>query len=246
MLGWRAKLGLLVPSGNQVVEPELMRIAPEGVTLHGTRITNYLDTPEELAAMRNEVPSAARLLAHAEVAAIAFACTGGSLLEGAGYDRTITALIEEASGGIPATTTSTAVVEALRHLGVRRLIVVTPYQLWLNERVAAFLEAADFEVARIDGIPNPPELRSATAISSIPPDVTAGFARSIAAGQRYDGIFISCTSLRTVEAIEPLEHDLGVPVVSSNQATLWALLRLAGVRTAVSGLGRLVQVGVAR
>lgn len=245
MLGWRAKLGLLVPSGNQVVEPELMRVAPEGVTVHSTRITNYLDTPEELAAMKDEVPAAARLLGHAEVAAIAFACTGGSLLQGAGYDRTISALIKESSGGIPATTTSTAVVEALRHLGVRRLIVVTPYQPWLNKRVAAFLQAADLEVVRIEGIPNPSGLQTATAVSSISPNVTAAFTRSVAAGQHFDALFISCTSLRTVEAIEQLEHDLGAPVVSSNQATLWALLRLAGVRSREGGLGRLFQDTVA-
>lgn len=238
MLGWRAKLGLLVPSGNQVIEPELNRVAPEGVAFYCTRITNHLDTPDELTAMREEVPAAARLLAHAEVHAMAFGCTGGSLLHGLGYDQTIVQAMEQASGSIPATTTSTAVIQAVRHLGIRRLVVVTPYKPWLNDRVAAFLAQSGFEVVRIAGMER---LDTVTELSSVPPQAVYAFARRVAAGAEIDGLFISCTSFRTAGAIDALEQDLGVPVVSSNQATFWALLRLAGVRAQVQGFGRLLR-----
>jgi maleate isomerase len=212
---------------------------PDGVAFHCTRITNYLDTPDELAAMKDEVPAAARLLAHAEVHAMAFACTGGSLLQGLGYDETIIKAMEQATGGrIPATTTSTAVVQAMRHLGIRRLAVVTPYKEWLNDRVVTFLTESGFEVARIAGMGG---LDTATALSSVPPQAVYVFARRVADGAEFDGLFISCTSFRTAGAVDALEDDLGVPVVSSNQATLWALFRLAGVRARVPGFGQLLQ-----
>ena len=74
------------------------------------------------------------------------------------------------------------------------------------------------------------------------PDETERFARDVANATRdADGILISCGNLRTFEAIEPLEKDFGLPVVTSNQAGLWQALRMAGIEDKLPNLGRLLR-----
>jgi maleate isomerase len=235
MLDWRARIGLLVPSGNQTIEPELYRYAPPGVAFHFTRIANYLDTEEELAAMADAAPGAATLLVHAGVNLIVFACTAASLLYGRGYDSKVAARIAHVTA-IPVTTTSTAVVAALRAVNAQRLMVLTPYADWLNVRVSGFFEAEGFSVA---GVCTIPEATTPAAIASISPNAIYRAARKLDV-QTFDGLFLSCTDLRALEVIAPLEADLGRPVVSSNQATLWHCLRLVGIHDRLGRLGRLL------
>lgn len=236
MNGWRARIGIIVPSGNQTLEPELTRAGPPGVAFHFTRILNVVDTEDELDAMAAAAPRAAVLLAHAHVDLIAFGCTAGSLLRGADYDIHIAKAITAASSA-PATTTSSCVVAALRSFRAHRVAVVTPYASWLNDRVAAFMEAAGFSIA---GLATIPEAASPDAIPHIPPEATYRAARAMASNQ-IDALFLSCTDLPTAGVVDALEADLGCPVVTSNQATLWGSLRLAGVRHRIGGWGQLLE-----
>lgn len=84
-------------------------------------------------------------------------------------------------------------------------------------------------------------VRRNTDIGRISPYDVYRFARSVYR-EGADGLFISCTNLRTAEVIEPLEKDLGVPVVTSNQASLWASLRRLGIRRKIRGFGRLLKI----
>jgi len=84
LLGWRAKLGVLVPTLNNTMEPELYKMAPAGVSVHFSKIK---EDEEDLRRMAEEIPRAASELADAEVDIIAFGCTVGSLIGGTGYDE---------------------------------------------------------------------------------------------------------------------------------------------------------------
>ena len=229
----RCRLGVMVPSSNVTMEYELYKMAPEGVTIHFTRIPQTEDTEEQLVAMINYVPQAAQLLAHARVDAIAFGCTSGSFIKGTGYDREIIKRIEE-NTGVPATTTTTAVLEALKLMEMRKISVGAPYTDPIMQKLKKLLEDNGFKVIKMKG------LGLIKGEGDLPLDVTYKLAREIDSPES-DGIFISCTDFKTVEILEILEEDLGKPVVSSNQATMWKLLRLAGLKTKIRGFGTLLR-----
>lgn len=233
MYGWRGRIGALVPAANSVVEPEFQRMAPEGVTTLAGRIMLKDVTPASLRAMRDDTALAAREVADARVGVIAFACTSGSFVGGPDYDRSLTALIEEATG-VPATTTTSAVLNALRLLNIGRLAMATPYTDEVTALEADFLEAHGFDVVAWKG----GGITRAAEMQECAPEVSAARAREVDRPEA-EAVFISCTGLRTIETIERLEADLGKPVVTSNQATFADCLRILGIDEVQPGYGSL-------
>lgn len=229
----RRKLGILVPSSNVTMEYEMPMMAPPGVSFHFSRIPHTEDTEEQLGAMIDSIPETSELLAHARVDAIAFGCTSGSFVKGIGYDKRVIKAIKN-STGIMATTTSTAVVDALKIAGVKRLSVGAPYSDSIMNKLKDFLEKNGFEVVKIKG------LNMICDEGDLPLDATYNLIREID-NSKADGIFISCTGFKTVELLEILESDFGKKVISSNQATMWKLLRLAGMKTSICGFGSLLR-----
>jgi maleate isomerase len=131
--------------------------------------------------------------------------------------------------GVPAAvTTSGAVVSALRALGARRVAVATPYDEAITALLFAFLGGAGIAVTRAD------HLGLDSAIWAVPREVTLGLVRR-AWTDDCDAVFVSCTNLATYDAIPELEEELGVPVVSANQATMWAAVALAGLSAQGAG-----------
>jgi maleate isomerase len=230
LLGWRAKLGVLVPTLNNTMEPEFYKMAPAGVSVHFSKIK---EDEEDLGRMAEEIPRAASELADAEVDIIAFGCTVGSLIGGRGYDERLTRQIEE-TAHIPAITTSTAVISALGELRATSLCVATAYGEELNGKVREFLEAHELKVLDVKGL-GCKGLEaahvSAKRVCELAKEVTHPDA---------DALFISCTDLGTLDVLEELEFDLNRPVISSNQATMWLMLRKVGIEEPISGYGTLL------
>ncbi|MDL5361563.1 aspartate/glutamate racemase family protein [Halalkalicoccus sp. NIPERK01] len=230
MTGWR-RLGVVVPSSNTAVEREFPRYVPEDVSVHASRMPLESVTSEALDAMSDRAVECAALLAHADVDAVAYACTTGSLLHGPGFDRELEEALSAAIDG-PAVATALSVDRALETLGVDRVAVRTPYNEELNAREREYLEAAGYEVTSIEGR----GIEDNTRIGALTPADAARQVRETV-DPDADAVFVSCTNYRTLSAVEPLESDLGVPVVTSNGATLWDLCRVAGVEC--EGPGRL-------
>jgi len=227
MYGWRGRVGLIVPSSNTTMEPEFWRMAPEGVSIHTTRLKLVEVTPEALKQMAFEAIRAAEELATAEVNVIVYGCTTGSLLEGIEWEEKIRREIEK-KVNVKTITTAQAVIEALHTLGVKKVAVVTPYIEELNAREKKFLEDNGFAVIRIKGL----GIVKNTDIGRLPPWVAYRLAKEVAkeASSSIDSIFISCTNFRTIEVIEVLETELQLPVISSNTASMWLALRTIGIR----------------
>ncbi len=228
----RRKLGLLIPSSNITLEYEMPMMAPKGVSVHFSRIPQTEDNEEQLSAMIDYVPEKAELLAHAKVDIIGFGCTSGSFIKGMGYDKKVIDAIND-STGIVATTTSTAVIEALKIAGVKKLSVGAPYLHSIMDKLKEFLEKNGFEVVKIEG------LNMLSGEGELPLDATYDLVRKID-HLDSEGIFISCTDFKTVELLEILEKDFGKKVISSNQATMWKLLRLSGMKLPIQGFGSLL------
>ncbi len=228
-------MGLIVPSSNTTMEEEFRRFLPEGVSLHVARVKLRKVNVEELREMKKYVGDASDRLADAGVDLITYGCTTGSLVGGIGYDLKLTSEIEDKTG-IPAIATATAVVEALKHIGARRISLATPYIEEVNERERKFLEDSGFEVVALEGL----GLEDNLDIGKQRPEIAYQLGRS-AFKQESDVLFISCTNFRTFEVLERLEADLKKPVISSNSATLWMALRHLGIGEPVSGLGSLLR-----
>lgn len=230
---WQHKLGMIVPSWNTVMEYEAQRMAGAGISVHTQRISHTADTEENLMWMGTQVPAAAKLLAHAKVGVICYGCTAGGFLKGPQYDRDMNAQIQAATG-IPGATSASAITDALGAVGARRISVATAYEPWLNAKTQQYLEAAGFTVLAIEGF-------GTQAHAAVTPDRVAALAKKVDCPDA-DAVFIGCSNLRTLEIIETLEQDLGKPVVTSNQASMWRMLRLVGTGHAVAGGGRLFHV----
>lgn len=237
MYGWRAKLGRISPSPETVGAEEWRRAMPDGVCLVETRTMIQNVNEEGLAEAVTQVERAARELASAEVDVILQAGTAIAFFRGVGHDRELCRRITAATG-IKATTSFTAVAAGMNALGIKKPAVATTYIADIDARLANVLNESGFEVAVIRGM----GLERSPDMGKVPIAKTYRFAKEVArSAPQADGIFISCGNLRTFEAIELLEIDTGLPVVTSNQAGLWHALRLAGIPEHLPDLGRLLR-----
>ncbi len=227
------KIGLILPSVNCIMEPEFYGVAPPGISFHTTRVLLTETTPEALVAMEEDLESAGRLLATVRPHAVAYACTSGSFVKGLGWDKVIAEKIESITG-CPAITTSTAMIQALEVLDIHRVALATPYLDRVNELESAFLSQNGIEVVACKGLGlSGPTIREQT------PERVYDLAKDVNSPEA-EGVFISCTDFRAMEVIDTLERDLGKPVTSSNQVTLWALLNILKHPGRVTGYGRLL------
>ena len=226
------RLGLIIPSVNAVIEPEFTRIAPEGFSFHTARVMLRETTPEGLREMNKEVASAARLVGSVNPRAVAFACTSGSFLEGPEATKKQLAEIS-AITSCPVVATAAAMIEALQKLRVRKIALATPYLDVLNEIEKRYFESQGIEVVSMKGMQ-----LSGKQIREVPPERVYEFVKGVD-DKAAQAVFVSCTDFRAIEAIPALETDLGKPVVTSNSATLWALMRACGHDLRRAELGRL-------
>ena len=137
---------------------------------------------------------------------------------------------------MPATTTISAIVAALRALEVRKVACASPYVEDVGARLKQYLNTSAFDVVNMESL----TLRSDWTIGSLPPSASYDLARQ-ADVPEAECIVIPETAFRTVEVVESLEADLGKPVISAIGATMWYALRLAGIRSHSRGLGQLFQ-----
>jgi maleate isomerase len=210
---------------------------PDGVCLVETRTMVHDVSVEGLAEAVTQVERAARELASADVNVILQAGTAIAFFRGFGHDAELCRRITAATG-IAATTSLTAVVEALKTMGIKRPAIATSYTADIDSRLADVLEKSGFSVAAIRGM----GFARSPDMGKVQPSATYALAKEVVrAAADADGIFISCGNLRSFEAIEALESDTGLPVVTSNQAGLWHALRLAGIGERLPELGRLLR-----
>ncbi|WP_436346094.1 maleate cis-trans isomerase family protein [Natronorubrum sp. FCH18a] len=231
----RGRLGLIVPSSNTTAEPEFRRWLPGEITVHGARMALESVTVDALDAMSDDAARAAELLGHADVDAVAYVCTTGSLLHGPGFDAELEERLQ-AAAGVPAVATARSVVRALEALEAERIAVVTPYTADLDAKERDFLEASGFDVASIDGW----GLEANTAIGAL--DAADAYQQVIDSVDGVDGleaVFVSCTNYRSLAAVEDLEAKLGIPAITSNGATLWDVRGVAGLDVDPDGPGAL-------
>ncbi|MEI4473817.1 maleate cis-trans isomerase family protein [Frigidibacter sp. MR17.24] len=236
----RARIGLIVPPTNTVNEAEWARILPEGATAHSQRMALHTDTtsPAGRAALKDDLDATVAMLAPMKPDVVAYACTAGSMLvpsETLGAEMT-------ARCGLPVVTTADSIVRALRALGAARISVVTPYARKTNAHEVEFLAAHGIEVLAIAGLGIGAGGASEFPLIAQTPieRIRALVADTFVPGS--EALLITCTDFPSLPLIDTLEQDLGVPVISSNTATLWACLgHTPGGRAGIGIGGRLLR-----
>jgi len=232
----RARLGFVLIATEQTIEEDMFRLAPPGVGVHFTRvrIPNKI-TVATLAAVETELAEAAALLLpDGELDVICYACTSGSIVIG---EQRVMAELSRGAPKVRPTTLITSVIRALHAMHARRIVVATPYLDEINVLEQRYLQKRGFEVLDIQGM----NIVKDTDMVRVTPDFIMEYAQSIDRPDA-DAIFVSCGALRTLDIIDDLEREVGKPVVASNQAMLWDVLRLAGIEDKIEGYGSLLQV----
>lgn len=208
-----------------------------GVGVYHARLANDVTvTPETLAKMEAELPTAAQLLPkYLGLKSVGYGCTSGSTIIG---ETRVAKVLNDCHPDVPSTNPLTAAKVALARLDVKRLGLVTPYTPDVTEMMQAKFAQAGIEVTVVGSFFEESDL----VVGRIDPQSILKAALSVGSSSDCDGVFISCTSLRTADIIEQAEDALQKPVTASNHALTWHLLRLAGIDDAVDGFGQLFRM----
>lgn len=230
----KIRLGIIIPSSNTTMEEEFNEMKNNDITIHSARMKLKHVTIKNLIEMEREAEKEALKLADAMVNVIAYGCTTGSLIKGKKHATEIENKLEKITQ-IPVIATANAVLRALRELGVRKISLVTPYIEELNLKEKQFLEANNIKVLKTVGL----NIKDNVEIGKV--DSNTVYSLTLKANvEDADGIFISCTNLRTIKVIEKLEEKLNKPVISSNTATFWNMLKKIGYKGKIHGFGTLL------
>ena len=236
MYGWRAKIGHVAPSRGDTLVYEFYKMLPEGFMLLNSTgtIRQLVDTDFERQLQRIE--EATQDLVDNKCDAIII---GGSPLFtklGYGSDREMANKLT-AKFGVPISPGISGEVEALKSLTIEKVVVATPHEEALNQRMKAFLEASGFKVLKIEGY----GIRKNAELTDMPVHAAYKIAKRLyEQAPEANGIFVPCPRWPTITDVDLLEREIGKPVVTSSQAYIWYALRMAKVKETITGFGRLM------
>lgn len=231
-----ARFGLILLDSDHAAEREMRLLLPpryDDVFVTRVRHGGQCDL-QHLAAMGDELArSASLLLPESKLDVIGYFCTSGTVA--IGIDR-VRNTIQSVRPGAAVTTPISAARDAFHALEVDRIAMMTPYIEEVNRLLVNHLASEGVEVTTLAAF----GLHTDVQISSVPADAIVEAARRMSL-DGADALFISCTGLRVAGVIGEIERALGIPVVTSNQAMAWEMLRLAGCKQPVPGMGRLLE-----
>jgi maleate isomerase len=230
MIGWRARIGVLLPPDNAVMEYEVNHLPLPGVSFHIARMF-----PVELGQLPQDAPRHIPSLKECRVNFIVYACAASSFMFGPASNDELEKRIRELSG-LDAVTATSSMILSLKSIGIHQVALATPYWRELDEKLLAYFAAGDIKVVSIKSL----QLDNWEAMNNQTPDAVYRLAKK-ADHPDAEGILILSTNLPTFEVLQVLEDDLGKPVVSTNQGMAWTTCRRLGIQDRISGFGSLWQ-----
>lgn len=245
--GTPSRVGLVVPSSNTTMEtelPELFRrqtaATGHAYTFHSARAAMRTVNEEELAAMVGKSAECAVAVSDAHVDVIAYACLVAVMAGGLGVHRESERIIAEAAAenGRPAAVLSSAgaLVRTLHAIGARRIVMVTPYVRSLTAKVRAYVEAEDIDV--LDAVSL--EVDDNLTVGRLDPSGLPVIARGLRRRGAEAIVLSACVQMPSLAAVQQVEDELGLPVITAATATAYEILTALGHQPAISGAGLLL------
>lgn len=241
------RIGQIVPSSNTTMETEIpamltarQQIRPERFTFHSSRMRMKKVVKEELAAMDKESDRCALELSDARVDVLGYACLVAIMAMGHGYHRVSENRLRgrtlENQAEAPVVTSAGALVDALKVLKAKRIVVVAPYMKPLTEMVVDYIRSEGFEVLDFRALEIPDNLDVARHDPARLPAIVAQMDTS-----QVDVIVLSaCVQMPSLGAVSKVEAMTGKPVITASIATIYAMLKALGLEAIVPGGGALL------
>lgn len=241
------RIGQIVPSSNTTMETEIpamllarQTIRPERFTFHSSRMRMKKVVKEELAAMDAESDRCAVELSDARVDVLGYACLVAIMAMGHGYHRVSQKRLHERTvdngGDAPVITSAGALVDALKVIGAKRVVVVTPYMKPLTELVVDYIRNEDYDVIDYRALEIPDNLDVARHDPVLLP--------AIVQSMRYQDadvvVLSACVQMPSLSVVPMVEALTGKPVVTAAIATTFAMLSQLGLKRVVPGAGALL------
>src|SRR5262245_14765219 len=242
-VGYRKKLGVIVPSTNTVVEADYNRMAPHGVSFHTGRMyigQPVMDSDAAFQAILEQIRASIRIAIRDVMTCqpdyMIMGMSSETFWGGAAGNA---AFIERvrAQTGLAVSTGASACRAALERLGVTRIAVLSPYQPIADAQVTGFFEEAGFKVVRFKGLRCP----TATSIAQVDEAPLRALLGGELNGADVEAIVQVGTNLSMVRLADEAERWLGKPVLAINAVTLWHALRAAGIADQRRGFGSLLR-----
>ena len=234
--GWRARLGVLTHDDSAIAESELWTMAPDGVSLHTSRVffndlATFADSPGP--------ENAAKLLARLPLQAIIYAWTAGSYLLGTTGEQNLVSRVEQHSDGIPVLMSAPAATAGFRALDADRIALIhAPFFTDdFDQKGAAYFRERGFDVVHVSHLMPPAEVPHPNTGAAASPAAIYEWVRSHVPSSAQ-AIFLGGNALRAIGVIAALEEDLRRPVLTANQVSLWHALRIAGSEVRADDYGQ--------
>lgn len=236
MYGWRARIGHVAPSRGDTLVYEFYRMLPEGFMILNTTGTVRQLVDDDFEKQLQRIEEAVQDLVDNNCDSIIF--SGSPLFTRLpfGTDRQMGDKLTK-KFGVPVTAGLTAEIEALKAMKLKTLVVGTPYEEEINQRLKRYLEASGFEVLQIAGY----GVRKNAQLTDLPVHASYRIAKRLyAKGRNADGVFIPCPRWPTIADVALLEEEIGKPVITSSLACIWYALNVIDIREDIRGFGRLM------
>ena len=236
--GSRAKIAFMLPSSCLAFEQEFLKVTDslDGVIGIPARLLLGYTDADALTGMNEGINLAARQLATTSPDVAIYMCTSGSFKDGQDGNQAIKDRLAELVPGAKTMTTSEAIVRGIEAFGMRRVVMTTPYDEDLTNREVEFLAYHGVTVTGFDFR----DIEDNLDRGDLPATEWLKYAKALDYSE-VDGFFLSCGNVRTLDILDTLEAESGLPVVSSTQATIWMALRLAGIDDRIPGFGALLR-----
>lgn len=236
MYGWRGRIGSIGATPTDIFPYEFYKIVPPGLTIMPTTLSIHIMSAQELAAGFEAIERAALALAKEGADVIVIGAAPTLYDQGPGSDKAIALRVSEAAG-IPAVSNQTAMMDALRALGSQKILIASPFNDENNRKLKKYLEGSGFTVVGAKGM----GLVANADINRVSAEEAYRFIKK--SGKEFggvEGIIVPCANWPTSLIAGQVEADLGVPVVTSNLAKVWAALRILEIKNPILGFGRLL------
>jgi maleate isomerase len=237
-LGWKAKIGILLPSHDTGYGSYEYRVlCPDGVVTLETRVMGGRLTVDHLKRMREDAAHGAELLAAAEPDVICYIATAACFVLGVEGEKLLVKEIEQKTG-IKAASGGSSVAEALKFLGVRTMSMYVPTNDEITAKSIKYFEDQGFEVRACESLGQ----ESLPNINRMSPwEIYGDVMRLYRRCPEVEGIFVTGGCFRLLEVLDVLEKDTGLPMVTTTPANMWRCLQLVGVKDPISGFGQLLE-----